>query len=104
MATTSNEDAQRITAAAVLPQPLRNKLAALLGNRFTTTLSVREQYGRGESYPHLHIPDAVAFPTSTGVFNKMRKAPRTRAACWPEIVERKVEPLVADFARTEPTP
>ncbi|MEJ7925608.1 FAD-linked oxidase C-terminal domain-containing protein [Sphingobium sp. AN641] len=40
-------------------------LARLLGDRFTTRVGMREQYGRGESYPHLHLPDAVAFPMTT---------------------------------------
>src|SRR4029079_15946894 len=57
--------------AAAEPQPvalrqaLRNQLAGLLGDRFTTSLSVREQFGRGESYQQVHAPDAVAFPIST---------------------------------------
>ncbi|WP_242126645.1 FAD-linked oxidase C-terminal domain-containing protein [Sphingobium sp. Sx8-8] len=40
-------------------------LEILLGDRFTTARAVRDQYGRGESYPHLLSPDAAAFPVST---------------------------------------
>jgi D-lactate dehydrogenase (cytochrome) len=61
VATRSAEDGQ----SGALPLALRDQLAALLGDRFTTARSVREQYGRGESYQQVHAPDAVAFPVST---------------------------------------
>jgi len=41
------------------------ELQALLGNRFTTALAVREQHGHDESYHATHAPDAVAFARTT---------------------------------------
>ncbi|MET0371942.1 MAG: FAD-linked oxidase C-terminal domain-containing protein [Sphingobium sp.] len=40
-------------------------LSTLLGDRFTMARATCDQYGRGEAYPTLLPPDAVAFPTST---------------------------------------
>jgi D-lactate dehydrogenase (cytochrome) len=61
VATRSADDAP----ASALPTALHQALAALLGDRLSVSPSLRAQYGRGESYPHLHAPDAVAFPVST---------------------------------------
>ncbi len=41
------------------------KLAALLGDRFSTSASMLDQYGKGESFPTIFPPDGVAFPQST---------------------------------------
>ena len=37
-----------------------------LGDRFTTSASVREQHGKGEDYHPVLPPDGVAFAESTG--------------------------------------
>ena len=42
-----------------------SELAALLGERFTTSLPVREAHGRDESWHPVVAPDAVAFAQST---------------------------------------
>jgi D-lactate dehydrogenase (cytochrome) len=42
-----------------------DELAALLGDRFTTSLPIREAHGRDESWHPVMAPDAVAFATST---------------------------------------
>lgn len=47
------------------PATAMHALSTLLGDRFTTSRAVRDQYGRGESYPRLLPPDAVAFPATT---------------------------------------
>ena len=39
-----------------------SELAALLGDRFTTSESVRRHHGRGEGWYESRPPDAVAFP------------------------------------------
>jgi D-lactate dehydrogenase (cytochrome) len=41
------------------------ELQALLGNRFSTALAVREQHGHDESYHATHAPDAVVFARTT---------------------------------------
>ncbi len=41
------------------------ELAPTLGNRLSTSAALREQHGRGEGHHPLHLPDAVAFATST---------------------------------------
>ncbi|MBK1664297.1 FAD-binding oxidoreductase [Rhodospirillum rubrum] len=48
-----------------LPAALVGTLAALLGERFSTAVAVREQHGRDESYHPSMPPDAVAFARST---------------------------------------
>ena len=48
-----------------LPQAATARLAALLGERFTTSRAVREQHGSDESAYAPVPPDAVAFATST---------------------------------------
>jgi D-lactate dehydrogenase (cytochrome) len=45
--------------------PLIEELRTMLGDRLSTSPSVREQHGRDESYHSVHAPDAVAFPLST---------------------------------------
>lgn len=42
-----------------------DELAALLGERFTTSLPIREAHGRDESWHPVVAPDAVAFAAST---------------------------------------
>jgi D-lactate dehydrogenase (cytochrome) len=75
VASTTAEGSSRSCAAAELPETLRASLGELLGDRFTTSAAVREQYGRGESFPELYAPDAVAFPVST------EEVSRIAAAC-----------------------
>ncbi len=41
------------------------ELADLLGERLTRNAAIREQHGRGEAFPELHPPEAVAFPANT---------------------------------------
>src|SRR4051794_21534863 len=45
--------------------PLIEELKALLGDRLSVSLAVREQHGHDESYHATAAPDAVAFPQST---------------------------------------
>jgi D-lactate dehydrogenase (cytochrome) len=47
-----------------LSQRVREKLAEILGDRFTAARSVREHHGRDESPLPAAAPDAVAFPRS----------------------------------------
>jgi D-lactate dehydrogenase (cytochrome) len=55
-----------ISAQSVrLPDPLVADLAALLGDRFSTSAAVRDHHSRDESYHAPEAPDAVAFPQST---------------------------------------
>src|SRR5918996_881672 len=42
-----------------------DRVRALLGERFTTAMAIREQHGRDETYHAGAPPDGVAFPTST---------------------------------------
>jgi D-lactate dehydrogenase (cytochrome) len=53
------------TAASTCPAALLAELRLLLGDRLSTTPSVRDQHGRDESYHAIHAPDAVAFVRST---------------------------------------
>jgi D-lactate dehydrogenase (cytochrome) len=41
------------------------EIEALLGDRLSTSVALRERHGQDESYHPAHLPDAVAFPTST---------------------------------------
>ncbi|PWC33592.1 FAD-linked oxidase C-terminal domain-containing protein [Azospirillum sp. TSO35-2] len=50
---------------AALTEEARAELSALLGDRFTTSLPVREHHGKDESYHTPCPPDGVAFATST---------------------------------------
>ncbi|MBP2298123.1 FAD-linked oxidase C-terminal domain-containing protein [Azospirillum picis] len=50
---------------AALTEEARAELAALLGDRFTTSLPVREHHGKDESYHAPFPPDGVAFASST---------------------------------------
>ena len=43
-----------MTAKAALKDPVMEGLRALLGERFSTSATVREQHGRDESYHTLH--------------------------------------------------
>lgn len=40
-------------------------LAAIAGDRVTTSMPIREQHGRDESYHEMHAPDAVVYASST---------------------------------------
>ena len=51
--------------ATGIPEALVADLAALLGDRFTTSVAVRDHHSRDESYHAPEAPDAVAFPQST---------------------------------------
>ena len=42
-----------------------DQVRALLGERFTTAMAVREQHGQDETYHAGAPPDGVAFPRST---------------------------------------
>jgi len=50
------------------------ELQALLGDRFTTALAVREQHGHDESYHATHAPDAVVFALTTEEVSQIVKA------------------------------
>ncbi|MBK1841266.1 FAD-binding protein [Azospirillum sp. YIM B02556] len=50
---------------AALTEEARAELSALLGDRFTTSLPVREHHGKDESYHPTFPPDGVAFANST---------------------------------------
>jgi len=57
--------ATNIDAATTLTPDLEAELRALLGDRLSTSMAVREQHGRDESYHPVVPPDAVAFVLST---------------------------------------
>ena len=57
------EDPTQTTNA--LPGAAVDELKALLGDRFTTSHSVREHHGKGEAYHAEALPDGVAFAQST---------------------------------------
>jgi D-lactate dehydrogenase (cytochrome) len=66
-------------SAAALPghnthAALFAELQALLGDRFTTALAVREQHGHDESYHATHAPDAVVFALTTEEVSQIVKA------------------------------
>lgn len=48
-----------------LDQRAHSALAEVLGDRLSVSPAIRAQYGRGESYPDLLPPTAVAFPSTT---------------------------------------
>ena len=52
-------------AETLTKDPVVEALRALLGDRLSTSLAVREQHGRDESYHPTQAPDAVAFAHST---------------------------------------
>ena len=52
-------------AETLTKDPVVEALRALLGDRLSTALAVREQHGRDESYHPTQAPDAVAFAHST---------------------------------------
>ncbi len=52
-------------AETLTKDPVVEALRALLGDRLSTSLAVREQHGRDESYHPTQAPDAVAFARST---------------------------------------
>ncbi|MEJ7935135.1 FAD-linked oxidase C-terminal domain-containing protein [Sphingobium sp. AN558] len=58
-------DEQIEVGCGAIPPAAAQALALLLGDRFTTVRAIRDQYGRGEAYPTLLPPDAVAFPQTT---------------------------------------
>ncbi|MEE3634400.1 FAD-linked oxidase C-terminal domain-containing protein [Pseudomonas sp. AL 58] len=53
-----------MTSSQPLPQPLRDALDNLLGERFSTAQAVREHHGRDESLYDPVLPDAVAYAHS----------------------------------------
>lgn len=53
-----------MTSSQPLPQPLRDALDNLLGERFSTARAVREHHGRDESLYDPVLPDAVAYAHS----------------------------------------
>jgi len=55
-----NDDTVIMTGSALL-----ETIRARLGDRLSTSQSVREQHAKGEDWLPPHLPDAVAFPTST---------------------------------------
>ncbi len=57
-----------------LSQALREELSALLGERFTTAMSVREHHGKGEAYHPSAPPDGVAYANSTDEVSAIVKA------------------------------
>ena len=56
-----------------LPQGLVAELRRLLDARFSMSLALREQHGRGESYHAVLAPDAVCFAESTDEVSKIVK-------------------------------
>jgi D-lactate dehydrogenase (cytochrome) len=64
-----------LSAQAVrMPEALVSDLTALLGDRFTTSVAVRDHHSRDESYHAPEAPDAVAFPQSTEEVREIVKA------------------------------
>ena len=57
--------AQSLTPPSVLPQSLLDGLRAVVGERLSTSESVREHHGKDMSYHELAPPDAVVFANST---------------------------------------
>ena len=45
--------------------PVLSELKSMLGDRVSTSIAVREQHGKDESYHQTHPPDAVVFARST---------------------------------------
>src|SRR5918992_1017196 len=54
-----------MTAQALVKDPVIEELRGLLGDRLSTSVAVREQHGKDESYHRPFPPDAVAFAGST---------------------------------------
>ena len=52
-------------AETIAKDPVIEKLKGLLGERLSTSATVREQHGHDESYHATHAPDAVAFVETT---------------------------------------
>lgn len=50
---------------SAIPASVAERLAALLGARYSTALALREHHGRGESYHAVSAPDAVCYAQST---------------------------------------
>jgi D-lactate dehydrogenase (cytochrome) len=64
-----------LSAQAVrMPEALVSDLTTLLGDRFTTSVAVRDHHSRDESYHAPEAPDAVAFPQSTEEVREIVKA------------------------------
>jgi len=55
----------REAAIAEAPSPVLEPLRALVGERMSTSLPVREQYGNDQTYHAGAAPDAVVYPEST---------------------------------------
>ncbi len=55
----------RATAEAAVIESVVTALIRLLDKRVSTSLSVREQHGHGESWHPVQMPDAVCFPETT---------------------------------------
>jgi len=65
---TSQDVTQKTTQDTTQDTPLGHalrKLDALLGARLSTSMAVREQHGKGESWHPVQAPDAVCFASST---------------------------------------
>ena len=54
-----------MTAETATTDALIDALQALLGDRLSTSVAVREQHGKGEAHHPVEAPDAVAFAQST---------------------------------------
>ena len=54
-----------MTLAAEKTQTATDELKALLGDRVSTNVTVRDTHGKDESWHHPHRPDAVVFPNTT---------------------------------------
>jgi D-lactate dehydrogenase (cytochrome) len=65
METILNHPAQRAALKKPLPESLLQALAAVFGERLSTTQAMREHHGRDESSYDPMLPDAVVFARST---------------------------------------
>ena len=54
-----------VRSPAIFPDGLATELAALLGDRFSTSAAVRDHHSRDESYHAPEAPGAVVYPQST---------------------------------------
>src|SRR5690606_25138235 len=54
------------------------ELQPLLGDRISTATGTCRQHGRGEGYPAIHPPDAVAWPESTAEVSRILAACHAR--------------------------
>ena len=76
--------------------PVLRELAALLGDRLTSSPAVLERHGQDESYHAPCLPDAVVFPESTGeVVGIVQICARHRAPMIPYGVGTSLEGNIA---------